>query len=92
MEKRMTSRLVTLAMLCLLASCASKKAVVNETPVVVDKTDSDSVSPAVRKLTFVQKVYDNQVYARNIVGDMSFHIQAGNKEITVPGEIGRAHV
>lgn len=83
----MTSRLVTLAMLCLLASCASKKAVVSETPVVVDKTESDSVSPAVRKLTFVQKVYDNQVYARNIVGDMSFHIQAGNREITVPGAL-----
>lgn len=77
---------MALVMLCLLASCASKKTLVSETATVT-KPEVESVSPAVRKLTFVQKVYDNQVYAKNIVGDMSFHIQAGKKEITVPGSL-----
>lgn len=73
----------------LLASCASKKAVVTEKPV---KTATDG-QPAVRqdvqmgKLSFVQKVSDNQVYAKNIVGDLSFHLQAGSEDITVPGAL-----
>ncbi len=87
MEKRLTSWWVMLVMLCLLASCASKKAIVGGTTVVTEKTESESISPAVKKLTFVQKVYDNQVYTKNIVGDMSFHIQYGQKEITVPGAL-----
>ena len=44
-------------------------------------------SEAVKKLTFVQKVYDNQVYAKNIVGNMSFNLQMGGKDITVPGSL-----
>lgn len=44
-------------------------------------------SEAVKKLTFVQKVYDNQVYAKNIVGNMSFNLQVSGKDVTVPGSI-----
>ncbi|MCH3994333.1 MAG: DUF4292 domain-containing protein [Prevotella sp.] len=40
---------------------------------------------AVKKLTFVQKVSDNRVYATNIVGHISFTIQSDDKNITVPG-------
>ncbi len=76
-----------LAVLCLLASCASKKTLVEEPATVATKSETGSVSPAVQKLTFVQKVYDNQVYTKNIVGDMSFHIQSGKKDITVPGAL-----
>ena len=44
-------------------------------------------SEALKKLAFVQKVSDNQVYTKNIVGNMSFTLQAGDKDITVPGKL-----
>lgn len=44
-------------------------------------------SETLKKLAFVQKVSDNQVYTRNIVGNMSFTLQAGDKDITVPGKL-----
>ncbi len=40
-----------------------------------------------KKLAFVQKVADNQVYAKNIVGNMTFNLQAADKDITVPGKL-----
>ncbi|WP_460197614.1 DUF4292 domain-containing protein [Segatella asaccharophila] len=53
---------------------------------ISDHSDQDSgPTLAVNKLTFVQKVSDNRVYASNIVGHMSFHIQSEDKDITVPG-------
>lgn len=44
-------------------------------------------SETLKKLAFVQKVSDNQVYTKNIVGNMSFTLQAGDKDITVPGKL-----
>lgn len=40
---------------------------------------------AIKKLTFVQKVSDNRVYASNIVGRMTFNIKSEDKDITLPG-------
>jgi hypothetical protein len=40
---------------------------------------------AIKKLTFVQKVSDNRVYASNIVGHMTFDIKSEDKDITLPG-------
>jgi hypothetical protein len=40
---------------------------------------------AIKKLTFIQKVSDNRVYASNIVGRMTFNIQSEDKNITLPG-------
>lgn len=51
------------------------------------KASDAAQSEAVKKLTFVQKVSDNQVYAKNIVGSMSFNLQAGGKDVTVPGSL-----
>ena len=44
-------------------------------------------SETLKKLAFVQKVSDNQVYTKNIVGNMSFNLQAGDKDVTVPGKL-----
>ena len=44
-------------------------------------------SESLKKLAFVQKVSDNQVYTKNIVGNMSFNLQAGDKDVTVPGKL-----
>lgn len=76
------------ALILLLASCASKKAVVadNNQP-ATHAQDDNTQSPEVQQLTFVQKVSDNQVYAKDIVGDMSFTLQTADKNITVPGSL-----
>lgn len=40
-----------------------------------------------QSLTYVQKVYDQQVYVQNIVSDMSFRATAGDKTVSVPGSL-----
>ena len=51
------------------------------------KVSDSHQSETLKKLTFVQKVSDNQVYTKNIVGNMSFNLQAGDKDVTVPGKL-----
>ncbi len=69
----------------LLMACGTKKAVVSETPSTQPtQSRQDSELMALR---FVQKVYDNQVYAKDIVGSLSFNLQAGNKDVSVPGSL-----
>lgn len=75
---------MALCMPLLLASCGAKKAV------VADKVDAESVqlqNDVVGKRTFVQRVNENRVYAKNITGKMSFSIQMGDKEISAPGAV-----
>lgn len=79
-------RLTLLAAMGLMAACGSKKTLVKEVSPTTTAEQS-AVSPQVRQLTFVQKVYDNQVFAKNIVGDMTFQIKMGSKEISVPGSL-----
>lgn len=75
-------------MMVLLASCASKKTAVKENLPNSNTSSADAPkSPTVEKLTFVQKVYDNRVYAKNITGSMSFTAQTGGNDITVPGSL-----
>lgn len=87
--KRIT--LIKLLLLCMPlfgAACSAKKAVVDHAKSTSSTAQQeDAQALAVKKLTFVQKVSDNQVYAKNIVGSMSFNIQAGDKDITVPGSV-----
>lgn len=77
--------------LMLLASCGTSKLAQNNgsTPQKQNTenkaTANAPVSEAIQKLTFVQKVSDNQVYTKNIVGSASFNIQAGGKNISVDG-------
>ncbi len=78
------------AILCsslILASCGAKKAIVND-KVITPATTHTSTNPvALQKLSFIQKVSDNKVYAKNIVGSMSFNIKSGDKDISVPGSV-----
>lgn len=86
MEKGQIVRLLLVGIMGLVASCGSKKAIVQDSSTISARAQ-EAVSPRVRELTFVQKVYDNQVYANNIVGDMTFRIKMGSKEVTVPGAL-----
>lgn len=83
-------RLAALCLPLLLASCGAKQAVVKDTvssKPVAASTVTDKQNDGVGKLTFVQKVSDNQVYSKNITGSMSFTMQMGSKDITVPGAL-----
>lgn len=70
-----------------MASCGVKKAVVNQSQSAVINAPKSEKSEALQKLSFVQKVSDRQLYQKDIVGDMSFNIKAGNQDHTVPGSI-----
>ena len=70
-------------LLLALASCASKKAAVGEGATSHHATGTEQYA----KEHFAAKVFDNQVYTQNIVGNMSFNLKMGSKDITVPGSV-----
>jgi hypothetical protein len=83
------SQILTTAVLAtplVLASCASKK-IANDALQGTSATASSAKTSQLTATAYMQKVYDNQVYAKNIVGNMSFNLKAGDKDITVPGSV-----
>ena len=68
--------------LLLMASCGSTKKMEGTGKVNAQnkKTETKAAeaekAAAIRNLAYVQKVADNQVYAKNIVGNMTFNLQA----------------
>lgn len=77
-----------LPLILLLASCASKKVLVADT----DRKDATATTGGqqtgvIQELSFMQKVADTRVYAKNIVGDMTFSIQTKGDDISVPGAV-----
>jgi len=94
MERKNNKYTMKVAALCLpllLGACGTKQAVVKD-KVVTSSSTSNSESrvqqdESVQKLSFVQKVSDNQVYVKNITGNMDFTITMGSKEISVPGNL-----
>ncbi|MGI6223015.1 MAG: DUF4292 domain-containing protein [Prevotella sp.] len=76
---------VAVSLLLAFTSCGTQKqAVGNSTTVSKSTTETNS---AVRKLQFVQKVSDNQLYQKNIVASMTFSLESGDKDISVPGQL-----
>ena len=87
---RIYIKLMTLGLPLILVSCGAKKNLVKDAPVVqktVAKSDKAADEVELKKLSFVQQVSDNSVYATNIVGDLRFNIKAGGRDITVPGSL-----
>lgn len=66
-----------------MAGCGSKKAATEGTSSTVDKHNGGNV----QALAFVQKVANQKVSTKNIVGKMSLNVQMGSKDITVPGSL-----
>ena len=102
--KKLNITIATMSLALLLASCASKKAVVDNTPKAQTTTKTPSASQtastratdkqsqvtdvaATQAAMYLKKVVDNQVYAKNVVGDMTFNIQMGSKDVSVPGSL-----
>ena len=79
--------------LLLMASCGSTRKMegtgkVNAQNKKTETKAADAAEAAsMKNLAFVQKVAGNQVYAKNIVGNMTFNLQAAGKDITVPGKL-----
>ena len=78
-------KVIALCLPLLLGACGTKKVVEGNGSTSTSQSQNVNSSrghqsEALKKLTFVQKVSDNQVYSKNIVGNMSFSLQMGSKE------------
>lgn len=85
-------KVIALCLPLLLGACGTKKVVEGNGSTSTSQSQNTNSSrghqsEALKKLTFVQKVSDNQVYSKNIVGNMSFSLQMGSKDISVPGAL-----
>lgn len=93
MNKPLLFFMMGMVLLMLSTSCVAKKMSLNsETRLKQDtlhmQVESEkSQTRSVRELTYARRVYDNQVYTENIVGGMSFRLEAGSKNISVPGAL-----
>lgn len=73
----------------LVASCGTKKAVVQQKPIQENKAVQPAV-PVVKdnkmeSVVFMQRVTDNALYQKNLVSNLTFTLNDGHKDITVPG-------
>ena len=85
--KRTKILLASMATL-VLASCGTHKAIVRQQPVLKttpSETPRASVDSTKYKLAFVQNIADLALYQKNVVSNLSFTINNGRKDITVPG-------
>lgn len=81
---------LTACAVLLLASCASKKTMVNEC-LPGKEPHASAVKPIItedmQELAFVRRVFERQVYARNIVGNMTLSLTRGGRRISAPGAV-----
>lgn len=67
------------------ASCGTNKAIVKQSTTVKQTTAPTQSSVQKQKLHFVQKVSDQSLYQKNLVSDLSFTLNTGSRNISVPG-------
>lgn len=67
------------------ASCGTNKAIVKQPTIVKQTTAPTQNSVQKQKLQFVQKVSDQSLYQKNLVSDLSFTLNTGSRNISVPG-------
>lgn len=91
MMKTLRIKSITLKLaLCLpmiLTACGTHKTIVGSGETAKNGASTTAQSLQQRKLTYVQKVYDNQVYAKNITGSMTFNMKAAGKDLSLPGTL-----
>lgn len=71
--------------LLVMASCATQKKAISDSD--SKSSNSSEITEEMRMLTFVQKVFNNQLNSKNIVGNVSLTINSDGKEINVPGSL-----
>lgn len=85
--------LLPIVAIALLASCASKKTMLIDNTAATGSAATQNTaatgtaSTAVEQLSFVQRVADNSVYAKNIVADATFKLKLEGKEVSVPAKV-----
>lgn len=67
------------------ASCGTNKAIMKQPTTVKQTTAPIQSSVQKQKLQFVQKVSDQSLYQKNLVSDLSFTLNTGSRNISVPG-------
>ncbi|KXA37130.1 DUF4292 domain-containing protein [Prevotella corporis] len=67
------------------ASCGTNKTIVKQPTTVKQTTAPTQSSVQKQKLQFVQKVSDQSLYQKNLVSDLSFTLNTGSRNISVPG-------
>lgn len=85
----MKTSIVKILVLCTplaLASCGAKKSLVKDSGSAATSQVTDKQA-AGQQLAFVQKVSDQKVYAKNIVGSLSFTASMDGKSVNVPGSL-----
>lgn len=75
-----------------LVGCGSKKVLTDTSMQVgpsgtISSNTGTAAPTAMSAVAFVEKVVDNQVTTKNIVGDMTFDIKVGSKDLSVPGSV-----
>ncbi len=85
----MKTSIVKILALCaplVLASCGAKKSLVKDGGTIATPQTTGKQA-AGQQLAFVQKVSDQKVYAKNIVGSLTFTATMDGKNVTVPGSL-----
>lgn len=83
--KKITISLLSAAAAVVLTGCGTQKAAVKPSASTATEAPSPVASAQRQKLAFVQRVSDQALYQRNLVSDLSFTLNNGRKDITVPG-------
>lgn len=81
----LTYALALVAVTLVMASCGTKKNVVSGQGQTSQTSQQDNL--ARQKRRFVQQVYDNAVYAKNITSKIKFSIATGGKDFSVSGSL-----
>ncbi|WP_277016714.1 DUF4292 domain-containing protein [Prevotella corporis] len=76
---------ITVAATLVFASCGTNKEIVKQPTTVKQTTAPTQSSVQKQKLHFVQKVSDQSLYQKNLVSDLSFTLNTGSRNISVPG-------
>ena len=91
MKKSLLFKIVTACVPLLFIACASKKVVTDNANANIGSSKTHKAETnaptSMSAVSFIQKVMDNQVFSKNIVGDMNFNIKVGEKDLSVPGSI-----
>ncbi len=83
---KLLSIVVLVALSLTVVSCGTKKTLADAVS-PSSGTVAGSVSDKGRNLDFMRKVYDNEVYARNISSKIKFTIVSGSKDFSVGGSL-----
>ena len=92
MKRKVLTTICIVSISLMFVACGSKKVLTDSSATfggvsTTTGTKTQSSSSATSALSFIEKVMDNQVYSKNIVGDMNFDIQVGSKNLSVPGSV-----